>query len=120
MPTTGAYLAFIDFFFQAEDGIRDHCVTGVQTCALPISGMATASVDKQGKPIYLIIAQEALIQIEKIGRASCRERVEVFGAYGVNQQDNDMVQIETSTSERDQTVREVKSVCETNDMKVPI
>src|SRR5260221_10354555 len=28
---------FICFFFQAEDGIRDHCVTGVQTCALPIS-----------------------------------------------------------------------------------
>src|SRR5436190_22554721 len=28
---------FIFFFFQAEDGIRDHCVTGVQTCALPIS-----------------------------------------------------------------------------------
>src|SRR4030095_6898255 len=25
------------FFLQAEDGIRDHCVTGVQTCALPIS-----------------------------------------------------------------------------------
>src|SRR6476646_11513130 len=24
-------------FFQAEDGIRDHCVTGVQTCVLPIS-----------------------------------------------------------------------------------
>src|SRR5919205_3474789 len=28
------------FFFQAEDGIRDHCVTGVQTCALPISAPA--------------------------------------------------------------------------------
>src|SRR5260221_1132336 len=27
------------FFFQAEDGIRDHCVTGVQTCALPIFGI---------------------------------------------------------------------------------
>ena len=27
----------LSFFFQAEDGIRDHCVTGVQTCALPIS-----------------------------------------------------------------------------------
>src|SRR5436190_13616588 len=27
---------FYFFFFQAEDGIRDHCVTGVQTCALPI------------------------------------------------------------------------------------
>src|SRR5207253_6321812 len=26
------------FFFQAEDGIRDGHVTGVQTCALPISG----------------------------------------------------------------------------------
>src|SRR5699024_182776 len=28
----------IFFFFQAEDGIRDRNVTGVQTCALPISG----------------------------------------------------------------------------------
>src|SRR5438132_6491071 len=28
---------FRSFFFQAEDGIRAHCVTGVQTCALPIS-----------------------------------------------------------------------------------
>src|SRR2546429_624922 len=28
----------IFFFFQAEDGIRDVAVTGVQTCALPISG----------------------------------------------------------------------------------
>src|SRR5476649_1375916 len=30
------------FFFQAEDGIRDHCVTGVQTCALPISSQQSA------------------------------------------------------------------------------
>src|SRR5438034_7097734 len=30
-------VSFVFFFFQAEDGIRDHCVTGVQTCALPIS-----------------------------------------------------------------------------------
>src|SRR2546429_6966610 len=29
---------FIFFFFQAEDGIRDVAVTGVQTCALPIYG----------------------------------------------------------------------------------
>src|SRR5205807_5668982 len=27
------------FFFQAEDGIRDYKVTGVQTCALPISSL---------------------------------------------------------------------------------
>src|SRR5438046_3916629 len=29
------------FFFQAEDGIRDWSVTGVQTCALPISSLRT-------------------------------------------------------------------------------
>src|SRR5256884_5816591 len=29
--------AFVFFFFQAEDGIRDVAVIGVQTCALPIS-----------------------------------------------------------------------------------
>src|SRR2546430_7850820 len=33
------------FFFQAEDGIRDLTVTGVQTCALPISGSPPASVN---------------------------------------------------------------------------
>src|SRR5260370_3935926 len=32
------------FFFQAEDGIRDSSVTGVQTCALPISLMVVVSI----------------------------------------------------------------------------
>src|SRR5438105_14743688 len=32
------------FFFQAEDGIRDPLVTGVQTCALPISSCTLQSV----------------------------------------------------------------------------
>src|SRR3989454_11228184 len=32
------------FFFQAEDGIRDYKVTGVQTCALPISSHSLASL----------------------------------------------------------------------------
>src|SRR5258708_3290200 len=32
------------FFFQAEDGIRDDLVTGVQTCALPISSFANSAV----------------------------------------------------------------------------
>src|SRR5256885_9177790 len=39
-------VALIFFFFQAEDGIRDYKVTGVQTCALPIyvlGGSETAS-----------------------------------------------------------------------------
>ena len=30
------FFFFLCFFFQAEDGIRDIGVTGVQTCALPI------------------------------------------------------------------------------------
>ena len=30
----------MSFFFQAEDGIRDSMVTGVQTCALPIFALA--------------------------------------------------------------------------------
>src|SRR5207248_6399451 len=34
------------FFFQAEDGIRDRTVTGVQTCALPIYKQFPASVFK--------------------------------------------------------------------------
>src|SRR2546430_13442943 len=32
--------SYLFFFFQAEDGIRDLTVTGVQTCALPISFLA--------------------------------------------------------------------------------
>src|SRR5256885_6415648 len=44
VPGPAAQLTFtvepgdVTFFFQAEDGIRDYKVTGVQTCALPISG----------------------------------------------------------------------------------
>src|SRR5256886_11058543 len=40
------------YFFQAEDGIRDLTVTGVQTCALPISISGfTCSNDVAGKPV---------------------------------------------------------------------
>src|SRR3712207_9444976 len=35
-------------FFQAEDGIRDIGVTGVQTCALPISGRAHVDLPSEG------------------------------------------------------------------------
>src|SRR5947209_3870846 len=36
------YIEVLFFFFQAEDGIRDIGVTGVQTCALPISAAGAA------------------------------------------------------------------------------
>src|SRR2546427_8183492 len=46
------YLVF--FFFQAEDGIRDLTVTGVQTCALPISGTFFART--KNVPAYTVAA----------------------------------------------------------------
>src|SRR2546430_11069683 len=88
------------FFFQAEDGIRDLTVTGVQTCALPISA-ALLSLDREdARLVGGIIAYPArdgyagrqgrgrlhADQVDaprnhlpsrqgQIGRASCRERV---------------------------------------------
>src|SRR5256885_8416419 len=45
----GTELTF--FFFQAEDGIRDYKVTGVQTCALPISTKSKNLSRLTGTPI---------------------------------------------------------------------
>src|SRR2546429_2397348 len=39
-----AHWRLLFFFFQAEDGIRDVAVTGVQTCALPISHLFSGAV----------------------------------------------------------------------------
>src|SRR5256886_9397889 len=85
------------FFFQAEDGIRDLTVTGVQTCALPIShsprlprtvarGERAAAPDgsssdrrsgrsDQRPRAPAIAAVGAWDPRRQIGRASCRERV---------------------------------------------
>src|SRR5256886_1770694 len=41
VDSSGHEVCHVFFFFQAEDGIRDLTVTGVQTCALPISQPAT-------------------------------------------------------------------------------
>src|SRR5207244_7194377 len=88
---------FYFFFFQAEDGIRDDLVTGVQTCALPIlTGSCFRAIDtvaaKQdpvtmtaklsadhGSALLTILGLDgALAQNDapatQIGRASCRER----------------------------------------------
>src|SRR2546430_7232921 len=90
----------MSFFFQAEDGIRDLTVTGVQTCALPIwrqwnhdspsdileerigSAVAIPRLVEE-REVLRMAAQEinalpALYRLPfklKIGRASCRERV---------------------------------------------
>src|SRR5256885_3585995 len=47
------------FFFQAEDGIRDYKVTGVQTCALPISGVPEAERELVFQPFYRVLGSEA-------------------------------------------------------------
>src|SRR2546426_2640745 len=47
------YSLFYFFFFQAEDGIRDYKVTGVQTCALPISA---ACKGRALRPVELLEA----------------------------------------------------------------
>src|SRR2546426_3726576 len=50
---------FIFFFFQAEDGIRDYKVTGVQTCALPIFDLhapnlfAAVGVERMDEAIHV-------------------------------------------------------------------
>src|ERR1039457_3840376 len=47
------------FFFQAEDGIRDYKVTGVQTCALPIY-FGIAAADGDGGQVAVAIDEEAV------------------------------------------------------------
>src|SRR2546421_8623087 len=91
------FLHLFFFFFQAEDGIRDLIVTGVQTCALPISGSGGPSARSReagarsrtrrgrlgsgatgrgnaGLGVAWVAHGHALFEAE-IGRASCRERV---------------------------------------------
>src|SRR2546429_9867166 len=54
------------FFFQAEDGIRDVAVTGVQTCALPIS--FTGAV--RSKPGKFEMANKGTIFLDEIAEMS--------------------------------------------------
>src|SRR5207244_7797894 len=42
---------FMFFFFQAEDGIRDDLVTGVQTCALPIYWAGSQDAGPRRQPL---------------------------------------------------------------------
>src|SRR5437763_9219680 len=98
---SGAKVCTSVFFFQAEDGIRDTSVTGVQTCALPISyalqGNASVDPDLFGPAkaelgwVIDLLRGRALPNLDEyhqeptidpktklghqIGRASCRERV---------------------------------------------
>src|SRR5207249_7706912 len=52
---------FLFFFFQAEDGIRDRNVTGVQTCALPIWSPPLFSTPNSGLPWTLIAVLPSIV-----------------------------------------------------------
>src|SRR5207245_8692598 len=91
------WILFVFFFFQAEDGIRDATVTGVQTCALPISRRCSPCRSMPCRPSSRYDrssrgeassrwARSACAPCgcgTQIGRASCRERGErTVGAGG--------------------------------------
>src|SRR5699024_11757944 len=83
------------FFFQAEDGIRDRNVTGVQTCALPISTSAPSTpVINAFRPLITHSSPSCFASVcnkvgsepappslasSEIGRASCRKECEFRG-----------------------------------------
>src|SRR5438874_12571345 len=87
------------FFFQAEDGIRDLYVTGVQTCALPICLTFCYAISRnrwwtasgfRGLIVAVILivddfedgARALCMLLTQIGRASCRERGWSLGGSG--------------------------------------
>src|SRR5207237_7708028 len=76
------------FFFQAEDGIRDSSVTGVQTCALPISQHRVLRRAVGGAALDAVLAGERsdVDNGAKIGRASCRESVDLGGRGDIKKQ----------------------------------
>src|SRR5207244_5468734 len=103
------------FFFQAEDGIRDDLVTGVQTCALPIYQRGSNSPTrsrranvpsmpsmKSAMPRQRNITSQrcataarrarsasAAPLAVKIGRASCRERVGIAEGGGAVEEEDE-------------------------------
>src|SRR5256884_3793445 len=56
------------FFFQAEDGIRDVAVTGVQTCALPISKRNRIVIDLNKAPADQRVPVRAERSRSRVGR----------------------------------------------------
>src|SRR5438552_4954219 len=56
------------FFFQAEDGIRDDLVTGVQTCALPISMAALLLQDGPGGNATVTVCHSRTRDIKSVTR----------------------------------------------------
>src|SRR2546422_9138095 len=77
------FFFFYFFFFQAEDGIRDVAVTGVQTCALPISfaislGVVPEEISEwkpEMAPQAMVMKQNGKILPAKMGPVPSVKRV---------------------------------------------
>src|SRR2546426_4569730 len=74
------------FFFQAEDGIRDYKVTGVQTCALPICACVTAKTRTNFRRRAVASAKRTRCvpsPLPRNSRATASERISASSApYG--------------------------------------
>src|SRR5256885_14876415 len=88
MRVVSMVISLVFFFFQAEDGIRDYKVTGVQTCALPDlpagwqppAGRAARHAPAGPAPAWRSCRcrwPRRAHRPRQIGRASCRGRVEI-------------------------------------------
>src|SRR5215467_7082306 len=79
------------FFFQAEDGIRDYKVTGVQTCALPICRYpAILEDDKQGEAARALFV-DAQAMLKQIVEERWLEARGVVGLWPANADGDDIV-----------------------------
>src|SRR2546430_9791284 len=63
------------FFFQAEDGIRDLTVTGVQTCALPIFARAREAEDDRAH-LHVEVGIQRVVAEQEVLDVQLRERVD--------------------------------------------
>src|SRR2546422_11571639 len=70
-------LLYFLFFFQAEDGIRDVAVTGVQTCALPISS-SDLLINNCDEFIYY----DDLVRADEQKRRAAKKRKEAAPSSG--------------------------------------
>src|SRR5207248_8557297 len=109
--------AAVVFFFQAEDGIRDRTVTGVQTCALPICRRPHTRREARSRPAPAPRPQRARSRRTpaEIGRASCRERVESSVVAGAVKKKKEEV-----AERRDRSNQEPFSTAIVGDLEVAV
>src|SRR2546430_13514164 len=98
------------FFFQAEDGIRDLTVTGVQTCALPIYGAFAYVANDQTENVSVIdTSTNTVVSIVPVGLTPRGVAITPDGAfaYVTNEVDSTVSVINTATNAVVDTVRGV-------------